>query len=298
MTLEKLAERRSVRNFTSTPLSDSDKARLRSAITSINSHEAGLHFTLVTDSPEAFNGFGRSYGLFSGVSNYVALVIDESAYRNMEEKAGYYAQMLVMKCIGMGLATCFVGGTFSRKHLEVQMRAGWKVPAVVAVGYPAEGKDSFLGRVMHKVIKRKSKAPLQFYKGDLPWEEVSELFPKMLDALKAVALAPSAMNKQPVSIFVRRSNAAMNDSEEDTTLDLRYEREFKQVEAETRRFLLSPVYSVLQPQLDFDSDYYIEAQVDSASQMIDLGIALWNFEQLFPGYWEWGNPARFIPCRE
>lgn len=297
MTLEKLAKRHSIRKYSSKPLSDSDKARIRAAITAINTHEAGLHFTLVTDSPEAFKGFGRSYGLFSGVSNYIALVVDDSAYQYMEQKAGYYAEMLVMKCVEMGLATCFVGGTFSRKHLDVQLRAGWKVPAVITVGYASDEADGAFTRLARKVIKRKSKAPLQFYGGPLPWENAESIFPKLLPALKAVALAPSALNKQPVVVKVCK------DAEDDVEMSAvdenqRYELEFKQVEAESRRFLMSAVNSMLQPPLDFACGYSITAEVGDNRQLIDLGIAMWNFEQLFPGYWEWGNPARFIPMKQ
>lgn len=296
MTLDQLAKRHSVRSYSTRPLSDSDKSRVRAAVTAVNTHEAGLHFVLVTDSPEAFAGLGRSYGIFKGVRNYIALVIDSSAYIYMEEKAGYYAQMLVMKCVEMGLGTCFVGGTFSRKHLDVQLRAGWSVPAVITLGYPEESeqKVGVMARIAHKIIKRKSKAPLQFYSGELPWEDVEKEFPLMLEALKSVSLAPSSLNKQPVSILVSRSNKV--EKTDDLTEDAgRYERQFKQVEAEARRFLLSPVNSAMQPALDFEGDFMIEAYVPKQSQLIDLGIAMWNFEQIFPGYWEWGNPARFIP---
>ncbi len=298
MTLDLLSKRHSVRSYSTRPLSDSDKARIRSAVTAVNSHEAGLHFVLVTDSPEAFDGLGRSYGVFRGVRNYIALIVDSSSYKFMPEKAGYYAQMLVMKCVSMGLATCFVGATFSRRHLNVQLRAGWEILAVVTLGYPEDNSqtEGLIARVTHKLLKRKSKGPLQFYAGDLPWGEVENIFPGMLDALKAVALAPSAMNRQPVSIYVREKDGVDTVEENDGTG--RYDTQFKQVEAETRRFLLSPVSSVMQPELDFDGDYIIEASVPKKSQLIDLGIAMWNFEQIFPGYWEWGNPARFIPATE
>lgn len=291
MTLEKLAQRHSVRSYSTEPLSDSAVASLRAAITTINSHEAGLHFSLCLNAPEAFKGFGRSYGFFRNVRNYIVLTIDSASYPWMEEKAGYYAQMIVMKCVDMGLGTCYVGGTFSRKHLPVQLRAGWKVPAVVTIGYPEEEKEGFIARMVRKGAKRKSKAPLQFYRGNLPWEAAERLFPNLLPALKAIALAPSALNSQPVEISIKE-----NKTEEDKIS--RHQDEFREVEAESRRFLLSPISSAMPLRLNFDMDYEISAQVPSSKQLIDLGIAIWNFEQLFPGYWEWGNPARFIPLKD
>lgn len=291
MTLEKLALRHSVRNYSDRPLTESDKSKLKSAITAVNNFEAGLHFSLVTDCPAPFQGFSRSYGLFTNVKNFIALVIDKSSYPMMEEKAGYYGEMLVMKCVEMGLGTCFVAGTYSRKHVNVQLRAGWEIIALITIGYPSETTESFIARKARSFIKRKSKSPLQFYEGSLPWDEVEKNFPNMLPALKAVSLAPSAVNKQPVVITVHPSDAEADNER------TRYGLEFKQVEAESRRFLLSPLYSVLQPELDFENKYRIEAKVDHPKQLIDLGIAMWNFEQLFQGYWEWGNPARFIPCK-
>lgn len=289
MTLDKLALRHSVRSYSDTPLSQSDKSKIRAAITSINSHEAGLHFSLVTDSPEAFQGFRRSYGLFKGVRNYIVLSADVSAYEMMTQKVGYYAEMLVMKCVDMGLGTCFVAGTFSRKHVNVQLRAGWEIIALVAVGYKAEEKEGKVASMARKFIKRNSKAPLQFYKGNIPVEELESSLPLFLPALKAVSLAPSAVNKQPVNIKVISKNDSHSFSP--------HKEEFMEVEAEQRRFLLSPVYSVLNMPLNFDCDYLIEAYVDKESQLIDLGIAMWNFEQAFPGYWVWGNPAKFIPMK-
>lgn len=291
MTLDRLALRHSVRSYCDEPLSEEETAAIRAAVTAINTHEAGLHFKLIKDSPEAFSGFGRSYGMFRGVRNYVALAVDSKSYPYIEEKAGYYAQMLVMRCVGMGLGTCFVGGTFSSRHVDMPLRAGWEIIAVVALGHPAEDRrDTFIARMARRVAKRRSKAPAEFYKGDIDLETAMRTFPLLLPALKAVALAPSALNRQPVEIRVSKSGC----SDEEVFTD-RYEREIMAVEAENRRFLLSPIVSVMQPSLMFDSGYAIEAGVVNKSQLIDLGIAMWNFEQLFPGYWQWGNPARFIP---
>lgn len=290
MTLEKLALRHSVRSYNSSPLEDREIAKIRAAITAINTHEAGLHFKLVTNSPEAFAGFGRSYGMFKGVSNYIALTMDNSTYPDMEIKVGYYAQMLVMLCVGMGLGTCYVGATMSRKHLDIQMRAGWKLRAVITVGHSDECKEPLIARIAERIISSRKKMPEDFYIGDLKIEEASSHFPQLLPALKAVAMAPSSYNHRPTRIRIYK-----NSFSETTSKPNHYEQEVMAIEAEERRFLLSPINSVTSPRLDFDIDYIIEASVDDKSQLIDLGIALWNFEQLFPGYWKWGNPAQFIP---
>ena len=37
------------------------------------------------------------------------------------------------------------------------------------------------------------------------------------------------------------------------------------------------------------------AERDDDKTMIDLGIAQYNFQAVYPGEWEWGNPSLFYP---
>lgn len=287
MKIEELKRRRSVRSYSPTPLTEQQIAAIKAAITAVNSHEAGLHFSLVTNSSEAFKGFGRSYGMLRGVNNYIVLAIDSSSYDYMEEKAGYYAQMLVTKIVAMGLGTCFVGGTFSRKHVGVPMRAGWTIPAVITLGYPAVTADSTIARLAKKIAKRHSKSPEEFYcDNGLTITDAYKLFPMLPQALEAVSCAPSALNKQPETFAVTEN---CNRIKYDDT-----EYEIMDAEAQMRRELSSN--KTEQIHLSRNPHYIIEARVKQPSQHIDLGIAMWNFEQLFAGYWLWGNPAIFLPA--
>lgn len=298
MTLEHLSRRHSVRSYSPEPLSDAETAAVKAAVTAVNSHEAGLHFTLVTNSPDAFKGFGRSYGMFRGVRNYIALAVDSAAYDFMDEKAGYYAQMLVMRLVSMGLGTCFVGGTFSRRHLGVRLRAGWSVPAVISLGHPLENGDSPIAKITRKIAKRHSKSPEEFYSGKDPDVTAAcGIFPNLMQGLEAASYAPSALNRQPVTFTVKRNSYRRRPdiSETEITEHELPDIEILEAEAEMRRGVLSADCDT-QISLDTESEYVIEASVKESGQLIDLGIAMWNFEQLFPGYWLWGNPATLLPC--
>ena len=68
----------------------------------VNTREAGMHFELVCDDPAPFKGFKASYGMFKGVRNYVAAVVDTS-FPDSYERAGYFGQQIVVKAVGLGL---------------------------------------------------------------------------------------------------------------------------------------------------------------------------------------------------
>ena len=76
--------------------------------------DMGMKIQLIIGNGNAFNGFRKSYGMFSGVRNFIALVggeIDAVAL----EKLGYFGELLALRCTALGLGTCWVGGTFDRK---------------------------------------------------------------------------------------------------------------------------------------------------------------------------------------
>ncbi|MCM1370175.1 MAG: hypothetical protein NC204_07365 [Candidatus Amulumruptor caecigallinarius] len=199
LTLRDLQRRHSVRNYSETPLKGSLLNTLKAVVTDINSHEAGLNFQLITDDPAPFKGFMKSYGFFSGVNNYLAAVIDP-AFDHAEERAGYCAEQFVMKAVKLGLGTCFVGGTFSRKDCSVQIRVYEKIPFVVTVGYPAE-KVGLVSALAERMIHRNSKKPRDFFSGTAEqYEMLRREYDWFEPAIQAVALAPSALNKQPVRI--------------------------------------------------------------------------------------------------
>lgn len=204
--LELLRKRHSVRAYSPEPIAVSLVNRLKSEITFVNSHEAGLNFTLCLDDNAPFKGFSRSYGMFRNADNYIAAIIDPS-FDHAEERAGYFAQQLVIECTALGLGTCFVGGTFSRRNVNARLEVYEKVPFVVTVGNPEEEKTTFVGRLTKTMAHRKQMSPREFYDGDE--EEYTRAlmsFPWLDKALEALACAPSALNRRPVRLKMIESN--------------------------------------------------------------------------------------------
>lgn len=199
--LELLQRRHSVRSFIDSPLPDKAAKALKAEISFICSHEAGLHFQLIENDPAPFAGFKRSYGFFRNVRHYISAAIDTD-FEHAEERAGFYAEEIVMKCVEMGLGTCFVGATFSRDSAQVQMRASWKLPFIVAIGEPLESRTSPIARLTTAIIHRKTPSVAILYDSSkgLTIEQAIARYPELPDALRALAAAPSAMNRRPVTI--------------------------------------------------------------------------------------------------
>ena len=201
---EVLKSRHSTRSYSTREISDDIIKKIKAEITLINTVEAGMHFSLVEDSPDAFEGFGKSYGMFSGVRNYIAAVV-ELSYPDTYERAGFFGEQLVIKATELGLGTCFVGGTFDSASVPVQLRAGWKILFVITIGYPAEKSQTLISGLAMKMIHRHNRKPADFFeKVDMGYEKAISLYPYLEDGLEALACAPSTLNHQPVRIYVEQ----------------------------------------------------------------------------------------------
>ena len=88
-----MLERNSVRRYTDEPLRQEQIDELNKAIAKVNK-ESGLHFQLVVNEPEAFQGKGASYGHFSGCTDYIIAV----GKKGKDEEIGYYGEELVLIC--------------------------------------------------------------------------------------------------------------------------------------------------------------------------------------------------------
>ena len=162
---------------------------LISAADEINA-SAGLHIQLVLNNPEAFNSLKKSYGMFRGVKHIIALVGPKTD-PYLLEKLGYYGEQLVLKATAMGLATCWVGGTYSKADCHCQVLPEEELAAIIAVGYAEESK-SLKEKVISSISHRRHKT----------FEQCTKIYGSAPDWFKygveSALLAPSALNAQPV----------------------------------------------------------------------------------------------------
>lgn len=197
-----LRKRHSVRTYSETPLSPEQVKELKAEITMINTHEAGIFFTLVTDDPNPFSSFKSTYGMFKGVRNYITAVVDEH-FPDALERLGFYGEQLALKAQEIGLSSCFVGATFDSSKVDVQLRAGRKLEFLLTLGYPAE-KEGLIAHISASVLHRKKGSYEQFYiTSDYDLRGAEQVFPHLRMALEAIAYAPSAVNLRPTRLTVK-----------------------------------------------------------------------------------------------
>ncbi|MBD5357098.1 MAG: hypothetical protein HDR88_08870 [Bacteroides sp.] len=198
--LEILKRRHSVRSYTQDPLSPDIVKKLKAEITMTNTHQQGIKFQLITDDPEPFKGFSKSYGIFENPRNYMAAVVD-TATPHIMERAGYFAQQFVIKAVELGLGTCFVGGTYNEAVVKAQLRAGEKILFLILLGYPA-GKSRKIASLMVNLVHRKKMNAAQFFIPQQEYTEALKSFPFLADGIEGIACAPSALNKRPTRVFI------------------------------------------------------------------------------------------------
>ena len=135
MTLQEAIDaRRSVRQYLEKPVEDAKIAALREAAEAINK-ETGLHFQIVTNEPKAFSGPLAHYGSFTGVTSYIACVGKKG--KTLNEEIGYYGEKLVLLAQQLGLNTCWVALTASKRKAAAVIEKGEKMPVLISLGYGA-----------------------------------------------------------------------------------------------------------------------------------------------------------------
>lgn len=199
--------RKSVRAYSPKRVEEKLLNTLRAAATMINTHEAGLYFTVVDNDPIPFQQFDRSYGMFRNARNYIAVAVDTS-FPNTLERAGFFAEEIVLKAVSLGLGTCFVGGTYSSDEVAFNLKASQRLLFLVLFGYPAEGtKSPLMARIAMGISHRKTMRPEDYWivRNNLTYTEARSDFPYLEAGMQGLAAAPSSLNKRPVRVWVGES---------------------------------------------------------------------------------------------
>lgn len=179
--------RKSRRTYLSTPIEPAKTALLKSRIEEYN-QKSNLTIRFMENGSAAFSGIRKSYGLFKGVrSLFIMKGPAKDPYLN--EKIGYYGELLILEATALGLGTCWVGGTFDASGIR-------KAPdedliCVITVGNVPE-EETLRERMIYKAIHRKTKSI-----GEMS-EVVGEPPLWLKKGMKAVQKAPSTRNTQKV----------------------------------------------------------------------------------------------------
>lgn len=196
MTVEQaIARRASRRSYLPDPLTDEHQAALRARMAQL-ARAGAVRIELVGDGGQAFSHFGKSYGFFSGVRSFFALIGREDD-PDAGEKLGYLGELLVLEACGLGVDTCWVGGTYDAGVCPCTLAAGEKLFCVITVGYSVQ-KRGLKEALIYRMIHRGTKDLEELYeaRGPVPaW---------FMEGMQAVRRAPSALNRQAVKFRYER----------------------------------------------------------------------------------------------
>lgn len=174
--LEAIQVRHSVRAYRKQPLGDDVAAALTAEIEKCNK-EGNLHIQLVRNEPKAFQGPMAKYGKFSGVTDYFVVAGQDTD--NLDERAGYYGERLVLAAQMLGLNTCWVGLSYSKVPGTYVLGEREKIVCYISVGYGETQGAGHKTKTVEQVSNVSNETPEWFRKG-----------------VEAALLAPTAVNQQ------------------------------------------------------------------------------------------------------
>jgi hypothetical protein len=184
-------ERHSVRQYLTKPIEETKRNSLNSLIEICN-RESGLNMQLICDDPKCFDVFLAHYGKFKNAVNYIA-IIGKKDLPDLEEKAGYYGQRIVLFAQESGLNTCWVAGTFGKKKCKAKVAKGEKILCVIAIGYGENPGKEHHSKPVKSVCNVKEE--------DMPgW---------FREGVDAALKAPTAINQQKFSIRLEDGEAVI-----------------------------------------------------------------------------------------
>lgn len=172
--LEVMKSRHSVRQYKDKKI-ECEKRKVLNELAKACNLESDMNIQIIYDEPKCFNSFMAHYGKFSGCTNYIAVVGRKS--KDLDEKAGYYGEKLVLKAQELGLNTCWVAMTHGRSAAKIEK--GEKLAIIISLGYGENQGVAHKSKQLSNVCNQTDEVPAWFAKG-----------------MEAVMLAPTAMNQQ------------------------------------------------------------------------------------------------------
>lgn len=185
---EAVESRHAVRGYTEEPISAEERAALEEAVAAANA-EGALHLRLAYDDPEVFSSTLARRAGFTNANNYLVVAGHES--NNLDMRAGYFAEKVVLEAQRLGLNSCWVAGTAKRRAVRQTLAQKDKLVAIVALGHGATQGEPHRSRTIAQVSRPVNNVPEWFARG-----------------VRYALLAPTALNQQTFWVqMLRKTNA-------------------------------------------------------------------------------------------
>ena len=167
--------RHSVRQYLDKPIPEEVREELDEYARRLNMDSA-LNIQIIYDEPECFSSAKAKYGSFKGCTNYISIVGDKGI-ADLEERCGFYGELLVLKAQELGLNTCWVALTHGKSKAVVKENESEVI--IISLGY---------GKTQGAIHKCKSVSSVSNITHDSPeWAK---------KGIEAALLAPTAINQQ------------------------------------------------------------------------------------------------------
>ena len=172
--MELIRRRHSVRQYLDRPIPADIREALDAYAEELN-RTAGLHMQVIYDEPECFSSRMAHYGQFSNANNYIVMAGKKA--EDLEERCGFYGELLVLKAQELGLNTCWVALTHGKSRAVIGPDE--KEVIIISLGY---------GKTQGGSRKSKTAAEVSNLSPDAPeWYK---------NGIEAALLAPTAVNQQ------------------------------------------------------------------------------------------------------
>jgi nitroreductase len=195
-----IGRRYSCRTYLDQPITDDHKRRLLDfmATRTTGPFGAQARFGLLAATPGDRQTLRRlgTYGFIKGATGFIVGAVRRAP--NDLEDYGSLLEEIVLFATGMGLGTCWLGGTFTRSTFVRRFGGLGRdetMPAVISLGHIG---DDGRGRIREREEGgRRLPAGALFFEGRYGQPLPDASAGRYAAALEAVRMAPSATNKQP-----------------------------------------------------------------------------------------------------
>ena len=203
-----IKQRRSVRTYTKELLSEEYAGLLENYIQNLQA-PLGVQARVIlhrTKESSVQQKLG-TYGYIGGASAYLMLIYEEGPL--VEEGAAYLFEQVILYCTELGLGTCWLGGSFSRKDFKglVTLKPNERLRIVSPVGYASNEKrwlESLIGA--DKNHRSRKSFGTYFFQNDFSTSLSEAAAGDYALPLEMVRIAPSANNSQPWRILMEENH--------------------------------------------------------------------------------------------
>ncbi len=130
--LEAMKERHTCRTYSGEAIEGELLSSLLSFIQELN-EKGNMHIQLVNGRENAFDDFIIHYGVWTGVTNYLALVGEDT--EDLDERCGYYGEQIVLWAQMHGLKTGWLDTQPKNETDAFEVKDGERHVLSVAIGY-------------------------------------------------------------------------------------------------------------------------------------------------------------------